>query len=135
MKTVKPFVTDSPIVSKQGKVVPCQLKHSSPTEILGRVIDPQNPSFTREAAQSVLELQFPLRDVTRMNELAENNTRGHPQIAFLTILRCQIDDYRHRLCVSPGFVPCRDKSWQKKLAASLKTITEKFVDDLRRLAQ
>jgi len=45
--------------------------YSSPTEILGRVIDPQNPSFTREAAQSVLELQFPLRDVTRMNELAE----------------------------------------------------------------
>jgi len=71
MKTVKPFVTDSPIVSKQGKVVPCQLKHSSPTEILGRVIDPQNPSFTREAAQSALELQFPPRDVTRMNELAE----------------------------------------------------------------
>jgi len=45
--------------------------YSSPTEILGRVIDPQNPSFTREAAQSVLELQFPPRDVTRMNELAE----------------------------------------------------------------
>ncbi len=45
--------------------------YTTPTEILGRVIDPQNPSFTREAAQSVLELQFPPRDVTRMNELAE----------------------------------------------------------------
>ena len=44
---------------------------STPTEILGRVIDPQNPSFTREAAQSVLELHFPPRDVARMNELAE----------------------------------------------------------------
>lgn len=31
--------------------------------------------------------------------------------------------------------PCRDKSKQKKLAASLKTINEKFGDDLRRLAQ
>jgi len=45
--------------------------YSSPTEILGRVIDPQNPSFTREAAQSVLGLQFPVSDVNRMNELAE----------------------------------------------------------------
>ena len=45
--------------------------YSSPTAILGRVIDPQNPSFTREAAQSVLELQFPPRDVIRMTELAE----------------------------------------------------------------
>ena len=31
--------------------------------------------------------------------------------------------------------PCRDKSKQKKLAASLKTLNEKFGDDLRRLAQ
>ena len=31
--------------------------------------------------------------------------------------------------------PCRDKSRQKKLAASLKSINEKFGDDLRRLAQ
>jgi len=31
--------------------------------------------------------------------------------------------------------PCRDKSKQKKLAASLKTINEKIGDDLRRLAQ
>jgi len=31
--------------------------------------------------------------------------------------------------------PCRDKSEQKKLAASLKSINEKFGDDLRRLAQ
>ncbi len=31
--------------------------------------------------------------------------------------------------------PCRDKSRQKKLEASLKNINEKFGDDLRRLAQ
>ena len=31
--------------------------------------------------------------------------------------------------------PCRDKSRQKKLAASLKSINEKFGDDLRRLTQ
>ena len=31
--------------------------------------------------------------------------------------------------------PCRDKSRQKKLAASLKSINEKFGDDLRKLAQ
>ena len=30
--------------------------------------------------------------------------------------------------------PCRDKSRQKKLAASLKSINEKFADDLRKLA-
>ena len=45
--------------------------YNTPTEILGRVIDPQNPSFTRYAAQSVLELHFPPRDIARMNELAE----------------------------------------------------------------
>ncbi len=31
--------------------------------------------------------------------------------------------------------PCRDKSRQKKLAASLKSINEKFGDDLRKLAE
>lgn len=31
--------------------------------------------------------------------------------------------------------PCRDKTRQKKLAASLKTINEKFGEDLQRLAQ
>ena len=31
--------------------------------------------------------------------------------------------------------PCRDKSRQKKLAASLKSINKKFGDDLRKLAQ
>jgi len=31
--------------------------------------------------------------------------------------------------------PCRDNARQKKLAASLKTINEKFADDLQRLAQ
>lgn len=45
--------------------------YSTPTDILGRLIDPQNPTFTLEAAQSVLALQFPPPDVTRMNKLAE----------------------------------------------------------------
>jgi antitoxin component of MazEF toxin-antitoxin module len=31
--------------------------------------------------------------------------------------------------------PCRDKARQKKLAESLKSINQKFRDDLRRLAQ
>ena len=31
--------------------------------------------------------------------------------------------------------PCRDKSKQKKLAASLKDLNDKFADHLRKLAQ
>ena len=45
------------------------------TDIFGRVIDPQNPTFSLEAAKSVLELQFPSRDIPRMNELAEKANR------------------------------------------------------------
>jgi len=61
-----------PVVGNQRRMkVMTATTYSTPTDILGRVIDPQNPTFTREAAQSVLALQFPPSDVTRMNELAE----------------------------------------------------------------
>jgi hypothetical protein len=43
---------------------------SQETEILSRVISPQNPSFTAEAARSILALQFGDADLGLMNSLA-----------------------------------------------------------------
>lgn len=52
-------------------------------EILTRVIGPQNPSFTPDAAQSILEMRFADPDVVRMNELAakarDGSLTGHEE--------------------------------------------------------
>ncbi len=44
---------------------------SPETEILSRVIGPENPSFTTDVARSILELRFSDADSDRMNKLAE----------------------------------------------------------------
>jgi len=49
---------------------------SPETEILSRVVGPQNPSFTPEVARSILELRFSDSDVDRMNELAAKAREG-----------------------------------------------------------
>lgn len=49
---------------------------STETEILSRVIGPENPSFTPEAARSVLELRFSDADTDRLNELAAKARQG-----------------------------------------------------------
>ncbi len=43
---------------------------SQESEILSRIIGPENPTFTAEAARSILALRFNDADVERMNALA-----------------------------------------------------------------
>lgn len=49
---------------------------SQETEILSRVVGPENPSFTPEVARSILELQFNPDDIDCMNELAAKAREG-----------------------------------------------------------
>ncbi len=49
---------------------------SAEAEILSRVIGPDNPSYTPDAARSILELQFVESDAERMNELAAKAREG-----------------------------------------------------------
>lgn len=45
-------------------------------DILSRIIDPQKPGLSTEAAQSLLALSFGMEDVQRINELSEKATGG-----------------------------------------------------------
>jgi len=49
---------------------------SQETEILSRVIGPENPSFSAEAARSILALGFGDTDNERMNVLAAKARQG-----------------------------------------------------------
>lgn len=49
---------------------------STESEILTRVIGPENPNFTPDAARSILTLQFSDTDTDRMNELAAKAREG-----------------------------------------------------------
>lgn len=49
---------------------------SPETEILSRVVGPENPTFTPEVARSILELRFSDADTARMNELAARARQG-----------------------------------------------------------
>ena len=49
---------------------------SHETEILSRVIGPENPSLNDEAARSILALRFNEADVDRMNALADKARQG-----------------------------------------------------------
>lgn len=46
------------------------------SDLLARVIVPDEPSLSEHAARSLLALHFPPEDVERMNELAEKNRLG-----------------------------------------------------------
>ena len=46
------------------------------TEILSRVVGPENPTFTPQVARSILELRFCDADTERMNELAAKARQG-----------------------------------------------------------
>lgn len=45
-------------------------------EILSRLIRPENPDFTPDAARSILNIRFDEADKARMNELAEKARGG-----------------------------------------------------------
>lgn len=46
------------------------------SEILARVLAPENPDLSQEAAESLLKLRFAPRDTERMNELAAKAREG-----------------------------------------------------------
>ena len=46
------------------------------SEILSRVIAPQNGNLSEHTAEAFLGLEFPADDIERMNDLAEKNRRG-----------------------------------------------------------
>lgn len=48
----------------------------SEMSILRRVVDPDAPYSSREAARDILRFEFRKADVRRMNQLAEKNRRG-----------------------------------------------------------
>ena len=49
---------------------------SQESEILSRVVGPENPSFTPEVAQSILKLRFGDGDLERMQELLGQARQG-----------------------------------------------------------
>ncbi len=49
---------------------------SQESEILSRVVGPENPGFTPEVARSILELRFNKSDTDRMNQLAAKARKG-----------------------------------------------------------
>ena len=49
---------------------------SQESEILSRVVGPENPSFTPEVARSILELRFSDADLKRMDELSTRARQG-----------------------------------------------------------
>jgi uncharacterized protein YnzC (UPF0291/DUF896 family) len=52
------------------------LTENSEAAILNRVIDPEAPTLTPDAARSILALGFRQADIDRMNQLAEKNRQG-----------------------------------------------------------
>jgi hypothetical protein len=52
------------------------LQTSNESEILSRVIVPENGNLPEPVATALLGLAFPKVDVLRMNQLAEKNRRG-----------------------------------------------------------
>ena len=49
---------------------------SQESEILARVVGPENPDFTPDVARSILSLRFSEADVDRMNRLAAKAQEG-----------------------------------------------------------
>lgn len=49
---------------------------SQESEILSRVVGPENPDFTPDMARSILALRFSEVDVDRMNQLAAKARQG-----------------------------------------------------------
>ena len=52
------------------------IERTSEMEILRRVIDPQEPFLSEEAARAILRLTFSSADSKRMNRLAAKNREG-----------------------------------------------------------
>jgi hypothetical protein len=56
--------------------MPTAAMPTSEAVIWSRVIEPENSGLSREAARSLLDLNFSQGDKARMNELAQRNREG-----------------------------------------------------------
>ena len=63
---------------------------TSEVAILSRIVCPDRGRWSREAAESILEFDFPTADVRRMNALAGKARRGALSIAE----EAQLENYR-----------------------------------------
>ena len=63
----------------------------SETTILSRIIRPDDGNWSREAAESVLEFNFPSSDVVRMNLLAAKARDG----SLSASEEAELENYRH----------------------------------------
>ena len=63
----------------------------SEADILSRVIRPERGAWSREAAESILEFDFPPADVERMDALAAKARAGSPTAAEAA----ELENYRH----------------------------------------
>jgi hypothetical protein len=63
---------------------------TSEAAILSRVVRPESGTWSREAAESILEFDFPLADVRRMNVLAAKARRG----ALSAAVEVELENYR-----------------------------------------
>jgi hypothetical protein len=58
------------------KTMPKTVPGPSDVDIFRRVVDPEKPFFSEEAARGILRLTFAAADNERMNELAARNREG-----------------------------------------------------------
>ena len=56
--------------------MPLTTAETSEMAILRRIVDPEQPFFSAEAARAILRLDFNADDRTRMNQLAAKNRAG-----------------------------------------------------------
>ncbi len=63
---------------------------SQESEILSRVISPDNPSFSVEAARSILKLGFTESDNERMNVLATKARQGNLDLQEESLLNAYL---------------------------------------------
>ena len=63
----------------------------SEADILSRVIRPDRGTWSKEAAESVLQFDFPTSDVQRMNWLAAKSREG----SLSAIEEAELENYRH----------------------------------------
>lgn len=63
----------------------------SEADILSRVIRPDRGTWSKEAAESVLQFDFPTSDVQRMNFLADKSR----QCCLSAIEEAELENYRH----------------------------------------
>ncbi len=56
--------------------MPKTVLRPSEVDIFRRIVDPEQPFLSEEAAQGILRLRFAAADLERMNELAARNREG-----------------------------------------------------------